>query len=173
MKTLFAFIYLAILAHSSAFEVFEVKSLGKGDESLSFDTKGVCYMDFSGKDWNLLKLKAAGKSITLWRCVRSVGVSWSPNSKYLAVEDYLDRISRVVLVFRVDLGEGRADLIYQTPYSNSVFDKYYITGWSEDGCSILIQKKSHTIDAPQEVVGPQEVIGLRKLKTISQSVYPP
>ena len=142
-------------------------SLGKGDEIKSPDGKTTCFVDYSARDWNEVKIRFSdGKVQTIWKSVRSVGVSWSPHSEYLAVEDYLDRIATAVLVFRLNGAKETADLIYQTPYSNSVFVQYRALSWVGGEHAIEIGESdphAHNIS--------KEVVSLIDRKPISETIY--
>ena len=165
MKTLLLLIVFVFCLHIDASGESIEQPLGRKDVAMSPNKMGACYMDFDGKDWNFLILKTNLNKVLLWKCVRSVGVSWSPNSRYLAVEDYLVRLSSVVLIFRVDLKAGASSLIYQTPYSDSIFEKYHIVKWSKDGDSISLQREMPTGSTSQET------IDLDDRRPITQSVY--
>lgn len=160
---------LAVGSCALAQEDSIAKSLGKGDVAKSPSGRASCFVDYSGKDWNDVKVRFCdGKTLTIWKSVRSVGVSWSPNEKYFAIEDYLDRIATAVLVFKLDQEGKRADLIYQTPYSNSVFVQYEAVGWLDGGFALQIGK----FDPKTRRVESKEVVQLVGLQPIRQTIYP-
>jgi len=143
--------------------------LGIGDVVESPNGQAKCYVEYPpSEDWNTVKIAFAdGTTRTIWRFIRSVGVSWSPNAKYLALDDYLLRIATAVVVFRINYEHKRVELIYQTPYSNSVFDKYFFYGWKHNGDSVAI---SMIPDGKKEKQG-QRLVRLNDLKEISPTIY--
>jgi len=164
------FIILLLCLHCSAL-CDGVQVLGNGTKLKSPNSLYVCWIDYSNSDWNILKVQVDQNNVLdVWRCVRALGVSWSPDSRYLAVEDYLDKRSSAVLVFRVDAIKKTAYLIYQTPYSNSVFDIYEIEGWfrNRGGDCIGI---SRTRKATGKVES-ERVFDLDHMNHVAQTIYP-
>lgn len=160
---------LVLCTYALAQEESIAKSLGKGDVAKSPNGRASCFVDYSGKDWNEIKLRFFdGKTQTIWKSVRSVGVLWSPNEKYLVIEDYLDRIATAVLIFKIDQESKKADLIYQTPYSNSVFVQYHPLAWLDGGLALQIGK----FDPKTQRVESKEVVQLTGLQPITQTIYP-
>lgn len=144
--------------------------LGTGDVVESPNGKAKCYVEYLSKeDRNIVKIAFAdGTTKTIWRCVRSVGVSWSPNSTYLALDDYLLRIATAVVVFRINYENKNIELIYQTPYSNSVFDRYFLDGWKNNGNTIVISVIPDGIKENKQ----RRLVHLSHLKEITQTIYP-
>jgi hypothetical protein len=146
-----------------------VTPIGKDDVAASPDRKAQCFVDYSASDgWNDVQIKFAdGKQQSIWKATRSVGASWSPSGRYLALEDYLDRLATAVLVFRLDYTEQKAELIYQSPYSHSVFDRFQIEGWSDDGSVISIKRTSASATAQKA----KEKVPLNDKRAISETIY--
>lgn len=144
--------------------------LGTGDIVESPNGKAKCYVEYSsGDERSSVKITFLdGTTKKIWNCVRSVGVSWAPNSEYLAIDDYLLRIATAVVVFKIDYERRSADLIYQTPYSNSVFDRYFFGRWENNGNGIVISV------IPDGKKGMQEwrAVRLNNLMPIAQTIYP-
>jgi hypothetical protein len=159
-------------ASAMSSEIALVKVLGKNDMSVAPNSTYQCWVDYTGQDRNVLTLRMDSQpTIDVWRCVKSLGVSWSPDSKYLAVEDYLDGLNTAVLVFKIDSAVRKVNLIYQTPYSNSVFSHYHILGWHNGtpGDAIVIA----TIDKSTGNVQSRETGQLDRRGPITQTIYPP
>jgi len=167
------FLVLWVLLVTSAFSLGQTKSpvklLEEGERLDSPTATASCFINFADKEWDEVRVQfLAGQTRTVWKTPRPPGISWSPDGKYLAIEDYLDRLATAVLVFRLNYKDGTAELIYQTPYSNSVFDEYYLESWANKGSAMEIKR----IDHKTQTVKSRETVELANKKKIIQSIYP-
>jgi hypothetical protein len=146
------------------------KLLDKDQVEKSPNGNASCLVNFLDKNWYEVQIRfSADRTETVWKSTRPPGVSWSPNGEYFVVEDYLDRLASAVLVFKVDYKNQSANLIYQTPYSNSVFDHYYAAGWAKGGVALQIKRVDHDTRA----VKCEETVELGNKQKITQTIYPP
>lgn len=136
--------------------------LAKGEIAISSDHKYKCWVDYSNPKYNVLILEDGSKKIEVWRCVKSVGVSFSENSQYLAVEDYLDGLSSAVLIFKIYPKSEKVELIYQSPYSNSSRSHFSIGNWSGEKFLFLSEGKKASSLIKVDLSG---------LKPIAQTIY--
>lgn len=168
LKILICLILMLPLSCVASNDVVQV--LAKGDELTAPNSLYSCWIDYSGPDRNILYLRIDSKTVLdVWHCVRSLGVSWSPDSKYLAIEDYLDGLGTAVLVFRISASLKSVSLIFQTPYSNSVFVHYQIESWVKrrGKDEITITKLIKKSDRAQS----KETIDLDGMNIITQTIY--
>lgn len=85
------------------------------------------------------------KPVPLWRSYRPVAVHWSPDGRYLAVEDFVAKSCTAVVVFK--MGEKPA-LLYQTPYSDSEYRlAFFFDRWLENGALQIkvIDQETHEV----------------------------
>lgn len=169
MIRLWLAISLIALSAASACAQSIARPLAKGDIEKGPHGDISCFLIYDpSQQWNTLQIDFGGDHReTIWKSVRSVGVSWSHNQEYLAVEDYLDRIATAVLVFKIDQEKKKADLIYQTPYSNSVFVQYHVLEWLGGGSALRIGR----LDPKTQDAGSKEVVQLMDRKPITQTIY--
>jgi hypothetical protein len=161
----FLLVLILIGASTNLVADLNFKSLGKDDylESPNHKLRAIC--EFPSDDENSLYLTTKTDKQRIWKFVRSIGVFWTPDSKYLIVNDYLLRDMNAILVFKID--EGKARLIYQTPYSNSILDKFYPLAFDTNHAVLTINCVQ-----PSGAVLYTKNVSLSGLPGISQSVYP-
>ena len=156
-------LHICILARGGTI----AEPISKGEYVDSPHGGATCFVGVDEQDRNTLQVRFSNsQTITLWKFVRSVGVSWSPNANFLAVDDYLDRTSTAVLIFRIDYTLHACILIYQTPYSNSVFDQFHVAKWVDDGSQIVISNERR-----KSRHGGNFKVNLRDKPEIEQSIY--
>jgi len=85
-----------------------------------------------GKDGEMalfIRERAKSERSLLYSTMRTLGVAWSPNSRWLAVEDNAAATESVILIF--DIGQRKFPLIYQSPVSRDSQDSWEVVKWGK------------------------------------------
>ena len=122
-----AILLSCVVAYSSSNE--ERNPLVPGEVEKSPNAKLKCWTDALPEGGVKLWLQREGEDkILLWSSMRSVGVNWSPNSRWLAVLDNYMAGESAVLIF--DCDQRTNPLVYQTPFSRSEQDSWSVVSWN-------------------------------------------
>lgn len=110
--------------------------LESGKEIASPDGKFTCFRLRDDAETSLL---IKGKREPLWKTVRTLGVSWSPNSRWLAVNDNYAATESTVLIF--DMAAKNHPVIFQTPISKTEQDAWSVVGWNVKNGEVILERK--------------------------------
>ena len=120
--------------------------------------------------WNVNLLRNSEKSVVLWKAVRPPKIYWSPNGLWVAVEDYLMRLSTAVIIF--DCSKDTPLLVYQTPFSETEYTlQFLVTSWQMKNGQAQLNLSIRSTEVDQQhfdfVVTP-----LSRTTNIISTVYP-
>lgn len=150
MKTLNLSIVLLLMVFSSMLCASDKEYsdyLRPGDKVFSPNKRFVCWtevVDDGGVALYLNDVTKKNRPVLLWKSIRSLGVEWSPNSKWLAVGDNYLAAERAILVF--DLEQPSIPLIYQTPFSTTEQDMWFVRSWDGGQRKIKLERERRFSD---------------------------
>ena len=122
-----AILLSCVVAYSSSNE--ERNPLVPGEVVKSPNSKLECWTESLPEGGVKLWLQRDGEDkMLLWSSMRSIGVNWSPNSRWLAVLDNYMAGESAVLIF--DSDQKTIPLVYQTPFSQSEQDSWSVVSWN-------------------------------------------
>lgn len=100
----------------------------------------------------------------LWSTIRSLGIAWSPNSRWLAVMDHYLASESAVLIF--DCQQEGYPLVYQTPISKTEQDSWDVVGWDVDKKQVILERNRRFSSNP-----PLKVAVKLKTSPIKATLY--
>lgn len=119
--------------------------LREGQKAISPDGRYTCWIERITADTsssfdtvNLLIQCSSETPQKLWTTFRTLGVEWSPDSHWLAVNDHYLASESAILIF--DMRQKFFPLIYQTPLSSNTQDSWRLIGWNIKKKQIQIKK---------------------------------
>ncbi len=128
-RLLITFIVCLIGMAARAGTLEERNPLRPGEVVKSPDRNLRCWTEALPEGGVVLWLQGQGeKKVSIRSSLRSVGVFWSPNSRWLAVSDNYLAAEAAILIY--DCSQATSPLVYQTPLSTTEQDIWSVVGWN-------------------------------------------
>lgn len=107
----------------------ERNPLRPGEVVKSPDRNFQCWTEALSEGGVVLWLQGVGeKKVLIRSSLRSVGVCWSPDSRWLAVSDNYMAAEAAILIY--DCSQATRPLVYQTPLSTTDQDIWAVVRWN-------------------------------------------
>ncbi len=121
-------------------ETFDERNpLRPGEVVKSPDRRFRCWTEALPGGGAILWLEREGEKKTQMRSSqRSIGVCWSPDSRWLAVSDNCLAAEAAVLIY--DCSQATRPLVYQSPFSATEQDIWSVVGWNVEKQEVTLSR---------------------------------